>query len=158
MSFFKKLFGGGKSNDFIPTRPLKLQYEVTTDNAAKFANQFVEIINNNERVGLNYSIGTLAFVDQFLERFKRQNVSVDKFAETIFVAGCYVGQTMLLNAGGNWIYNPDIALQDGVRRQPILVKMANGNVVDPITKAFRRFEKGESDSLVKFYQVSVVAG
>jgi hypothetical protein len=154
MSFIKKLFGGGKSNRFIPSRPLKLLHEVTPENAARFANQFVEIINTNEKVGLNYSVGTLAFVDQFLERFKRQNVTVDKFAETIFVAGCYVGQTMLLNGGGKWIANPEINVQDGVRRQPLLLQLANGTIVDPITKAFRRFEKGESDSLMKFYQAS----
>lgn len=154
MSFLKRLFGGGRKNSFIPTRPLKLLYEVTPENAARFANQFVEIINANEKVGLNYSIGTLAFVDQFLERFKRQNVSVDKFAETIFVAGCYVGQTILLNTGGNWIANPEIAAQDGVRRQPLLLQLSNGNIVDPITKAYRRFEIGEKDSLMKFYQAS----
>ena len=36
---------------------------------------------------------------------------------------------------------------------PIVVKLPNGNVVDPIAKAFKRFYYGEPDSIMYFYQV-----
>ena len=154
MNFFKKLFGSaGKSKnaDVIPARPLQLQLPLVPASAASFANQFVEIIRNNERIGLNYSVGTLAFVEKFLERFNKQGVSMDKFAETIFVAGCYVGQTMLVNAGGTWIPDTESGLPPTIKTSPILIRLANGLVADPVSQAFKCFAKGKSESLMGFF-------
>lgn len=102
MSFFKKLFGGKEKNDqpsegAMPSRKLNLQFTVTPDNAEKLARQFVEAVKKNDGIELNYSVDTLDFVDNFLQRFSDEGLTVNDFAETIFVAGCYVGQVLVIN-------------------------------------------------------------
>lgn len=42
-------------------------------------------------------------MDEFLQKFNDEELSVNDFAETIFVAGSYVGQVMIKNNGGLWI-------------------------------------------------------
>jgi hypothetical protein len=156
MNFLKRLVSVFKSTRApqspMPQRTLNLQYEILPENAALFAEQFVDIIRNNERVGLNYTIGTLVFVDDFLERFNKKGVPLDKFAETIFVAGCYAGQVMIFNHGGEWIREAD-ANVNNVPLSPLVVRLSNGLIADPLTQAFKRFTKGKSESLMRFYHV-----
>ncbi|RYG50841.1 MAG: hypothetical protein EOO01_09780 [Chitinophagaceae bacterium] len=154
MNFIKKLFGGSaksKDTELMPARPLKLQFPLVPASAPEFAKQFVEIIRNNEQLGLNYSVGTLAFVDKFLDRFKREGITMDRFAETLFVAGCYVGQTMLANAGGTWIPDTESGLPPNIKTSPMLIRLANGLVADPVNQTFKRFSLGESESLMGFF-------
>lgn len=154
MNFLQRLVSVFKSTKApanpMPQRTLNLQYEILPENAAAFAEQFVDIIRNNERVGLNYTIGTLVFVDDFLERFNKKGVPLDKFAETIFVAGCYVGQVMIFNHGGEWIKEADANVPN-VPLSPLVVRLSNGLIADPLTQAFKRFTKGKSESLMMFY-------
>ena len=158
MNLFKKLFGGkGKRppNDEgpTPTRGLNLQYQPIPENGPKFAKQFVDAVSNNENKELDYGVDTLDFVDHFLQRFRDEGLNVNDFAETIFVAGAYVGEVMIKNNQGVWIKQEDANLPDGVSMMSIVIKLPNGNVVDPIAKAFKRFHYGESDSIRYFYQV-----
>ncbi len=78
---------------------------------------------------------------------------MNDFAETIFVAGCYVGQVMIKNNDGIWISQDEVKLPDGISMMPIVVKLPNGNIADPIAKAFKRFHYGGTDNLRYFYQV-----
>lgn len=36
---------------------------------------------------------------------------------------------------------------------PVVIKLPNGNVCDPIAKAFKRFANGQGDSLAFFHHV-----
>jgi hypothetical protein len=158
MSIFKRLFGGlnNKANSDtgpIPKRGLKLQFPPIPENGQNFAQQFVSAVKKNEGVRLDYSVDTLKFVDNFLQRFREEGLSVNDFAETIFVAGSYVGQVMVANNNGKWISHMEVNLPRGVSMMPLVVKLPNGNIADPIAKAFKRFHNGEIDSLNYFYQV-----
>lgn len=158
MSFLKKLFGGqDKKPDpdkgHMPTRGLNLQFTPTPDNGVKFAQQFVEAVKKNENKELDFSVDTLDFVDKFLQRFRDEGLVVNDFAETIFVAGSYVGQVMVNNSNGIWIKQEEANLPDGVNMMPIVVKLPNGNITDPIAKAFKRFHYGDTDNIKYFYQV-----
>ena len=158
MSFFKKLFGGQDrkpipDNGPMPTRGLNFQFSLTSDNGLKFAQQFVEAVKNNNNIELDYSVDTLEFVDKFLQRFNDEGLTVNNFAETIFVAGCYVGQVMIKNNNGIWIGLEEVNLPDGVNMMPIVVKLPNGNIADPIAKAFKRFHYGNTENVKYFYQV-----
>jgi hypothetical protein len=157
MSFLKKLFGK-KGNDKpeagpMPTRALNLQFTLTPDNGHRFAQQFVDAVKNNEKVELNYSIETLEFVDKFLQRFRDEGLTVNDFAETIFVAGAYVGEVMIRNNDGKWLRMEDANLPDGITMTQIVVKLPNDNITDPIAKAFKRFHYGDSDNVTYFYHV-----
>lgn len=157
MSFLKKIFGK-KGHDQpeagpMPTRALNLQFTPTPENGHRFGQQFVEAVKNNENVELNYSIETLEFVDKFLQRFRDEGLTVNDFAETIFVAGAYVGEIMIRNNDGIWLRQEDANLPNGITMTPIVVKLPNGNITDPIAKAFKRFHYGNTDNIRYFYHV-----
>lgn len=158
MSFFKKLFGGqdkkpNPDNGPMPTRGLNLQFTPTPNNGQNFAEQFVSAVKSNDKIELDYSVDTLNFVDKFLQRFSDEGLTVNDFAETIFVAGSYVGQVMINNDNGVWISQEEVKLPDGVSMMPIVVKLPNGNIADPIAKAFKRFHYGDTENVEYFYQV-----
>ena len=157
MSFLKNLFGGQgnkkPANGPMPTRGLNLQFIPTPDNGHRFAQQFVDAVKNNDRIELDYSVGTLQFVDKFLQRFSDEGLAVDDFAETIFVAGAYVGEVIIKNNDGTWLRQEDANLPKGIVMTPIVVKLSNGNITDPIAKAFKRFHYGDTDNINYFYHV-----
>ncbi len=158
MSFFKKIFGGQDKKPNLdsgpmPTRGLNFQFTPTPDNGIKFAQQFVEAVKKTENTELDFSVDTLDFVDKFLQRFRDEGLTVNDFAETIFVTGSYVGQVMVNNNNGIWIRQEEANLPDGVSMMPIVVKLPNGNIIDPIAKAFKRFHYGDTDNIKYFYQV-----
>lgn len=161
MSFFKKLFGGqdnkpNPDNGPMPTRGLNLQFTPTPDNGIKFAQQFVDAVKRNDNFELNYSVDTLYYVDKFLQKFSDEGLTVNDFAETIFVAGSYVGQVMVNNKNGIWIAQEEVNLPQGVSMMPIVVKLTNGKIADPIAKAFKRFYYGDTENVKYFYQVFTV--
>ena len=157
MSIFKNLFGrkSEKSKKVFPNRRLNLQLEPKPENGKGLGDFFKGAVKENEGIELDYSTDTLNFVDQFLENYSKE-LKVDDFAETIFVAGCYCGQVMVENASGQWIKQEDANLPNGVNMMPIVLKLPNGTVCDPIAKAFKRFANGESDNLSFFYQVFAI--
>lgn len=154
MSTFKNFFGKKEETpkQVFPNRGLNLQLEPIPENGKALSEFFCGAVKENEGLELDYSIDTLNFVDQFLDNFSKE-LNVDDFAETIFVAGCYSGQVMIENANGQWIKQEDANLPGGVNMMPIVVKLPNGAVCDPIAKAFKRFANGETDNLIYFYQV-----
>lgn len=155
MGLFDKLFGGKKKDEKgpMPSRNLNFQFTPTPDNGLKFAEQFRGAVKANENIDLDFSVETLNFTDTFLQRFRDEGLTVNDFAETIFVAGCYVGQVMVQNNGGEWIRQEDANLPDGVTMMPIVIKLPNGTITDPIAKSFKRFYNGEADNISYFYQV-----
>ena len=155
MSFLKNLFSK-KGNDKpdegpMPTRPLNLQFAPTPDNGHRFAQQFVDAVKNNDKIELDYTVDTLEFVDIFLQRFSDEGLTVNDFAETIFVAGAYVGEVMIKNNDGKWLRQDEANLPNGINMTPIVVKLSNGNITDPIAKAFKRFYYGDTENLRYFY-------
>lgn len=155
MNFFSKIFSKTKKNDAgpMPTRPLNFQFELIPENGPSLAGQFRSAVKQNENIDLDYSVGTLEFVDNFLQRFKDKGITVNNFAETIFVAGCYTGQVMANNNNGRWIKQEDAELPDGVTMMPIVIRLPDGTICDPIAKAYKRFHYGQSNSIAYFYQV-----
>lgn len=137
----------------MPTRPLKFQFEINPANGPRFAQQFATATKKIENRSLDYSVDSLAFVDHFLQRVSDEGLTVNDFAETIFVAGCYVGQVMINNNSGVWVRQEEVVLPEGVTMMPIVVRLPNGTIADPIAKAFKRFYHGEMDNLQYFYHV-----
>jgi hypothetical protein len=137
----------------MPTRKLNFQFAPIPENGEKFSNKFREAVKDNEKTELDYSVDNVKFVDNFLQKFRNEGLTVNDFAETIFVAGSYVGQIMVEQNGGLWIKREDANLPEGVSMMPIIIRLPNGTVTDPIGKAFKRFYNGDVDSLAHFYQV-----
>jgi hypothetical protein len=158
MSFFKNLFGGKDKKptpgtDPMPTRELRLPFEAIPSNGPLFAQTFVDAVKKNDGIQLDYSVNTIDFVDKFLQKFSDEGLSVNDFAETIFIAGSYVGQVMINNNSGLWIAQTEANLPEGVTMMPLVVKLQNDHIADPIAKAFKRFHYGIGDDLKYFYHV-----
>ncbi|MDR6941551.1 hypothetical protein [Mucilaginibacter pocheonensis] len=157
MSFLKRIFGKQSvkpDTGAMPKRSLNLQFEPIPQNGERFAEQFVNAVKKNENKELNYSFDTLEFVDNFLQRFSDDGLTVNDFAETIFVAGAYVGQVMVNSNNGMWIDQKEVSdLPQNISMMPIVIKLPNNNIADPIAKAFKRFHYGTTDSITYFYQV-----
>lgn len=155
MGLFDKLFGGKKKDESgpMPTRNLNFQFTPTPDNGLNFAELFRGAVKANENIDLDFTVETLKFTDSFLQRFRDEGLTVNDFAETIFVAGCYVGQVMVQNNGGEWIKQEDANLPSGVTMMPIVIKLPNGTITDPIAKSFKRFYNGEAESIPYYYHV-----
>jgi hypothetical protein len=47
----------------------------------------------------------------------------------------------------------DTALPAGVTMMPIVIKLPDGTIVDPILKAYKRFQNGQIEDLTYFYHV-----
>lgn len=154
MGILNKIFGdkAKKSKQIFPSRGLNLQVEPTPENGKELGEHFRGAVKELEGIELNFEIESLEYIDSFLEEYSKQ-LKVDDFAETIFVAGCYSGQVMVENALGTWIKQEDANLPNGVNMMPIIIKLPNGTVCDPIAKAYKRFGNGAIDSLTHFYQV-----
>jgi hypothetical protein len=153
MGLFNKLFGGKKKDDTgpMPTRALNFQFAPTPENGLNFAEQFRGAVKANQSIALDFSVETLKFTDSFLQGFRDEGLTVNDFAETIFVAGCYVGQVMVYNNGGEWIKQEDANLPDSVTMMPIVIKLPNGSITDPIAKSFKRFYNGDTDSISYYH-------
>jgi len=137
----------------MPKRPMRFQFELISENGEKLADQYKGAVEKFEGVNLNYSIESLEFVNIFLQKFRDQGLTTEDFAETIFIAGCYVGQVMVINHHGQWINEKEALLPEGISMMPIVIKLPNGTITDPIAKAFKRFYNGTIDNLAYYYHV-----
>ncbi|MFS4481467.1 hypothetical protein ACKGJY_00490 [Hyunsoonleella sp. 2307UL5-6] len=147
--FVKKVV---KSKQIFPNRDLKLHCKPIAENGRFLALEFVKLIKNAEGIDLNFKIESLKFVDEFLERYSGKE-DVNNFAEIIFTAGCYCGQVMVENANGIWTNVSEKDMPVKYKMMPLVIKLPNGIICDPIRKAFKRFANGQFDSISYFYKV-----
>lgn len=145
------------TDDPFPRRGLALPHVPRPDTAPALAHIFVEAVTENEGITLGYSADNIVFVDDFLQRFRDEGLSVEDFAETIFVAGSYVGQVLVVQAHGRWLAPAETA-EPEASGMPLLVQLPGGLLANPLAKAFKRFHYGSADSLAYFYRVVTEPG
>lgn len=71
-------------------------------NAAVFAADIVGVAQSISGVTLDFSVQSLESVDALIQGFRSQGITEERFAETLFGFGCYVGEVMVRNGGGSW--------------------------------------------------------
>ena len=156
MNFFKKIFSRKTSKNefgYMPTIELNLEYYPTPENAPKLADIFVDTALKLEKVKLDYSVSSLKYIDDFLQHFSDEGLSVNDFAKSIFKSGCYVGEVMVKNRNGVWVDQRDVPMPPGISTMPIVIKLSDTKFCDPIAKVYKRFYFGESDSVQYFYTI-----
>lgn len=121
-------------------------------NAPLFADDIVDVARRVSGVDLDYSIASLDHVDALIAGFRSQGVTEERFAETLFGFGCYVGEVMVRCAEGSWTTSVGTALE-AYASFPLLVSLPPDNLSNPIGKVFKAFRSGESDSVAEFYRV-----
>lgn len=134
-------------------RGLRLPAPPDAAHAAELATSFVDAAANIDGIELDYTIDSLQFVDGLLDRFGAPGS--DAVAETVFAAGCYVGETLVRTHGYTWVDAPDeLAQMFGFR---LVVAGPGGGFANPIGKAFKLVENGPEDSVHFFAQAEIAA-
>ena len=75
----------------------------------------------------------------------------------LFVFGCYLGEVLVRRLGGAWVPTPRSALRE-VSPWPMVVALPDGSTWDPIGKAYRRLELGDSEYLPAFFEAAAGRG
>jgi hypothetical protein len=101
-------------------------------------------------VRLDYSPGSLAFVDRVIDGFRRTPPPSGVVAPaTLRAFGAYAGEVLHRWAGAEWV-DFDAAQRD-MFGQPFGIRTSDGRVWNPLGKAVKRYEIGNGESLRLFY-------
>lgn len=127
-----------------------LRYPPLADYAARFAADTVVLVRGRIGVQLDYSPGSLRLVDRSIEGLRREGRPVAELAETLVGFGAYVGEVMVRQAGARWVdFNPHERALFG---HAFGVRTPDGQVWNPLGKAFKRYTNGPDHSLYTFYK------
>src|SRR5579862_9662514 len=145
MSLFDRFFRKSHASDPLSDIMLRLEYPATPEYAAKHAQIVVEKAERISGGHLDYSPGSIAHVDQIIGEFHAQGLRRDQIAETIFRFGCYVGEIMVRHHKGTWKMPADTSMPDELKKDKdlMVVELPNGNIWNPIGKAFKLLAFGE---------------
>ena len=130
---------------------LRLGHAPIPTNAHRFAEDMVTQAKARGDMSLDYSPASLVVIDEIVESFREEGLTVDEMASTLFYYGCYVGEVFVRNGHGTWTSKEGTGMQD-LAVSPIVLERGPGHFTNPVDKVFKRMENGEIDSLPFFYK------
>jgi len=135
---------------------MRLQHPPTPEFAATHAKLAVDAARDIDHVALDYSPASLTEVDRILGKFHAEGLTSEQMGATVFSFGCYVGEVLVRNNAGRWVMPGQSVLSKlGFGDSTMMVvELPNGDVWNPIMKAFKLLANGESDSVAYFYRVA----
>lgn len=134
-------------------KELTLPYPPVPEHAADLAGVCVEAAKKVSGIDLDFSPESLSWVESQLDKFAADGCGEGEIAATLFCFGCYVGEVLVRSLGGHWERTEDSPLK-GLAAWPLVTMMKSGDGWNPIGKVFKRFNEGESESLVYFLDVA----
>jgi hypothetical protein len=134
---------------------LELRYPASPENAPDHARLAVQLAAQEFGEELDFSPGSLEAVDAQIESVREGGSTGEDAAEALFVFGCYVGEVMVRNLGGRWMATGRSGLA-GLSPWPMVVVLPGGSAWDPIGKAYKRLELGDSEYLPGFYAAAAI--
>ena len=132
---------------------LQLRFPASAENALDHAQLAVEAAWEDGEVDLDYSPASLELADAQIEGMREEGLTGEDVAEALFVLGCSLGEVRARALGGRWVPTCLSALAD-VSPWPMVVVLPNGSAWDPIGKAYKRLELGDSEYLPAFFGVA----
>jgi hypothetical protein len=129
---------------------LALRFPASAENASAHAKLAVQVAREEFDLELDYSPRSLEDVDAQIESLREDGLTGEDAAEALFVFGCYVGEVMVRHLRGHWVSTPRSPLRD-LSPWPMVVRLPSGAAWDPIGKAYRRLELGDSEYLPAFF-------
>ena len=133
---------------------LELRYPATPENARDHARLAVKLAREEFGDELDFSPGSLEDVDAHIESVREEGNTGEEAAEALFVLGCYLGEVLVRNLSGRWVVTARSPLAD-VSPWPMVVVLPGGSSWDPIGKAYKRLELGDSEYLPAFFAAAV---
>ena len=131
---------------------LNLKYPPTPEAAPQHAALVVQTARKVSGVTLDYSVQSLAAVDEILDGWHQESVPAEQVAAILFAFGGYVGEVFVRHAGARWVSAEGTAMDDFAGFF-IVLEVGPKNLVNPIGKVFKRLENGIEDNLPYFYRV-----
>jgi hypothetical protein len=131
---------------------INLKYQPIPENAPLFAVDIVEAAKEVSGVHLDYSPESVKDVDKIIESLRSGGSKKEDVSATLFGFGCYIGEIFIKNHGGIWKASEATPMKE-VTSMPFLIEMPDGQVGNPIGKAFKQFDSGQFESVYDFYQV-----
>ena len=120
---------------------------------AKFlAVSIVDNLNKNLLLGLDYSPESLDLIDVLIEQMRINDIEEVVIAKNLYSLGCYVGEVLVKNLGGEWI-SKEWARARKTGNTPLIIEMSNGAIGDPIGKVLDYYEDESAESIASFYEV-----
>ena len=128
----------------------RVQYEVTPDNAPRFAADAVRLSEEVFHMRLDYSVESLKVVNGALAMLRLHGADGDEYGAYIFSLGCYVGEVFVRQASGWWIPTAGSSMEE-LAGAPLVIELPGGRHANPIDKVFKRFHDGAGDDVHFFY-------
>ena len=132
---------------------LELRYPASPENASDHAQLAVEVASFEFGMDLDYSPGSLELVDAQIESLREDGLTGEDAAEALFVLGCYLGEVMVRGFRGQWVATARSPLAD-ISPWPMVVLLRDGSAWDPIGKAYKRLELGDSEYLPAYWKAA----
>jgi hypothetical protein len=123
-------------------------------NARQLADVAVNVTRNVAGIELDFSPASLQRVDELITGFRAEGHTAETMNETICLFGCYLGEVIIQNHGGQWKLAADTAYRKVAPADMLVLETPNKAVWNPLGKAFRLLENGMEDSLAFFYGVA----
>lgn len=132
---------------------LELRYPATPENARDHAQLAVEVASSEFGIDLDYSPASLESLDAQIEALRDEGLTGEDAAEALFVLGCYLGEVMVRALAGKWVATARSPLA-GISPWPMVVRLRDGSAWDPIGKAYKRLELGDSEYLPAYLRAA----
>ena len=129
---------------------LELKYPASPENARDHARLAVKLAQEEFGDTLDFSPGSLEDVDAEIESVREEGSTGVDAAEALFVLGCYLGEVLVRTLSGRWVATARSPLKD-LSPWPMVVVLPGGSSWDPIGKAYKRLELGDSEYLPAFF-------
>ena len=120
-------------------------------NARQLAELAVNITRNVVGIELDFSPASLKHVDELISDFRKEGLNGNTMNETICLFGCYLGEVIIQNHGGQWKLAGDTAFRNLAPGELLVLETPNKAVWNPIGKSFKLLENGMEDSVALFY-------
>ncbi len=138
---------------------LRLPYPPVPAHAADLAAVAAQAAKEVDGIDLDYSPKSLALVDGILMKFHEEGLKPGQVGETVFLFGCYAGEVFVRHAKGAWVEGKQTTLGRIAGRDSwMIVRLPGGGEVNPIGKAFKLVENGETDSIAYVWTVMSKVG
>lgn len=123
------------------------------ETATEIGAMLLPFVQENYGVELDYSPASLGQVDIMVDDLRRDQ-AFDAVQPLLFAVGCYLGDVFVRHQGAAWRRTEELGMAD-LASSPIVVRLPDGRGLNPVGKAYKRFQNGPKDSLTAFYKAVV---
>jgi hypothetical protein len=128
---------------------LPLRYPPVAANGPRFAADIVTIVREGGGIRLDYSAESLQTVDRVIEDIRGEAPAYEAIAHSLVGFGTYVGEVLVRQAQARWTDFEESHRE--LYGHTFGVRTPDGQVWDPVGRAFKRYLSGAEYSVYLLY-------